>query len=144
MVIPGANPAVIGFVAIVSTAVLLTTCAAVVATGWQIATFTPPIGRPFAFTTGLDAEPSVPDWARSNCGSNAAKLTSTIRALAHTEVIIFAPPSNELALSFVSQERSESAAAARHWPPAAAPDQAWPLCRDPESRRSFGTQPLPA
>jgi hypothetical protein len=37
-----------------------------VATGWQIATSTPAIGRPKAFTTGELVLPSVPAWAYIN------------------------------------------------------------------------------
>src|SRR5579859_896588 len=62
---PATNPAVMGLLAMVSTAVLLMTCAAVVASGWQIDTSTPAIGRPNAFTTGELVLPSVPDWARA-------------------------------------------------------------------------------
>src|ERR1700731_3329066 len=72
---PATNPAVTGLLAIVSTAVLLMTCAAVVAGGGKIETSTPAIGRPKAFTTGELVLPSVPLWAKSKCGASAAKVT---------------------------------------------------------------------
>src|ERR1700676_865693 len=75
---PATNPAVTGLLAIVSTAVLLMTCAADVATGWQIDTSTPAIGRPKAFTTGELVLPSVPDWACAIAGAQRQKSRKVI------------------------------------------------------------------
>src|SRR4029077_20396600 len=103
--IPAVNPAVMGLLPMVITAVVLMTCAAVVVPGWQIDTSTPAIGRPKEFTTGELVLPRVPLCAYAALALNTNNRATSAAIVEREKRTFFAANVMDIR-SFAAQAKS--------------------------------------